>query len=74
MFRRSYLCHYLPTILVSVVCGPAQKVYTTISKKIEDLVREGAVDPNDIIKRSLKEYVKNHFSEFSKPTVTDCTY
>ena len=39
-----------------IVCGPAQKVHPLISKKIEDLVREGAVDANEV-QRSLKEYV-----------------
>ena len=36
-------------------CGPAQKVHPLNSKKIEDLVREGAVDANEV-QRSLREY------------------
>jgi len=48
-------------------------VHSTISKKIKDLVQEGAVDPNEI-QRSLREYIKTHFSEFSKPSVTDRAY
>ena len=55
-----------------IVCGPAQKVHPLISKKIEDLVREGAVDANEV-QRSLREYVKNDCSIFH-PSVTDRAY
>ena len=54
-----------------IVCGPAQKVHPLISKKIEDLVREGAVDANEV-QRSLKEYVKNN--SILQPSVTDRSY
>lgn len=60
-------CH--PTGIVS---GPAQKVHPLISKKIEDLVREGSVDANEV-QRSLREYVRNRCS-VSKPSFTDRAY
>lgn len=55
-----------------VSSGPAQKVHPLISKKIEDLVREGAVDPNEV-QRSLREYVKNNCSLLT-PSFTDRSY
>lgn len=55
-----------------VISGPAQKVHPLLSKKIEDLVREGAVDANEI-QRSLREFVKNQ-SAISKPSFTDRAY
>lgn len=52
--------------------GPAQKVHPLISKKIEDLVREGSTDPNEV-HRALREYVMNQCSA-SKPSPTDRAY
>ena len=58
-----------PTGLLS---GPAQKVHPLVSKKIEDLVREGSTDPNEV-QRALREYVRNQ-SSTSKPSPTDRAY
>ena len=55
-----------------IECGPAQKVHPLISKKIEDLVREGSTDPNEV-QRTLREYVRNQCSA-SKPSPTDRAY
>lgn len=52
--------------------GPAQKVHPLISKKIEDLVREGSTDPNKV-HRALREYVRNQCSA-SKLSSTDRAY
>ena len=56
-----------------IISGPAQKVHPMVSKKIEDLVREGAVDANEV-QRSLREFVKNCSHELSKPSLTDRAY
>ena len=55
-----------------IECGPAQKVHPLISKKIEDLVREGSTDPNEV-QTALREYVRNQCSA-SKPSPTDQAY
>ena len=52
-----------------IVSGPAQKVHPLISKKIEDLVREGSTDPNEV-QRSLRDYVRNQCSAL-KPSPVD---
>ena len=51
---------------------PAQKVHPLISKKIEDLVREGSTDPNEV-QRALREYIRGQCS-VSKPSLTDRAY
>ena len=55
-----------------ILCGAAQKVHPLISKKIEDLVREGSTDPNEV-QRALREYVRNQCST-PKPSPTDRAY
>ena len=55
-----------------ILCGAAQKVHPLISKKIEDLVREGSTDPNEV-RRALREYVRNQCST-PKPSPTDRAY
>ena len=55
-----------------IVSGPAQKVHPLISKKIEDLVREGSTDPNEV-QRALREYVRNQCSAL-KPSPIDRAY
>ena len=60
-------CH--PT---GVTVGPTQKMHPLISKKIEDLVRGGSTDSNEV-QRALREYVKCEFSAF-KPSPTDRSY
>jgi hypothetical protein len=60
-------CH--PT---GIIAGPAQKMHPLIAKKVEDLVREGSTDANEV-QRALREYVKCQFSA-SKPAPTDRSY
>lgn len=52
-----------------IVSGPAQKVHLLISKKIEDLVREGSTE----VQRALRKYVRNQCSN-SRPSPTDQAY
>ena len=49
-----------------------KSVLALVSKKIEDLVREGSTDPNEV-QRALREYVRNQ-SSTSKPSPTDRAY
>lgn len=44
--------------LTGLLCGLAQKVHPLI-EKIENLVREGSPDPNEV-QRALREYVRNN--------------
>ena len=61
--HESHSCH--PT---GIVAGPAQKVHHLISRKIEELVQEGATNVNKI-QRALRQHVKSHCStSMSSPT------
>ena len=53
--------------LAYVVSGPAQKVHPLISRKIEELVQEGATNANKI-QRALRQHVKSHCSTMLSPT------
>ena len=62
--------HAHPT---GVISGPTQKMHPCISKKIEELAKEGYTDPTEV-QKVLKEYVKHVSTDVVEPSPFDRAY
>ena len=59
--------HAHPT---GVISDPTQKMHPCISKKIEELTKEGYTDPTEV-QKVLKEYVKHVSTDVVEPSPFD---
>jgi len=58
---------------MGVISGPTQKMHLCISKKIEELAKEGYTDPTEV-QKVLKEYVKHVSTDVVEPSPFDRAY